>query len=300
VVEQLESRVAVVTGAASGLGRALASELAGAGCRLVVADVEESALADCAEQLSRSAADCVPVVTDVADAESVRSLAQAAVERFDAVHVLCNAAGVSARRPITGMALEDWRWVIDVDLWGVIHGVHHFLPILLEQEEAHIVNVASMAGLLAFPMGAPYNAAKAAVVALSETLFHELTLLRARVGVTVVCLGGLQTRFLESERNRPSTLQPRHRPMLATTPLFEEINNRSRVLIEAEGMPPEEAAARVVSAVSNGEFYVLTHDIFRPAIEERTRNILSGRSPSLVAVSMPPEAAPTSPPGGAT
>jgi NAD(P)-dependent dehydrogenase (short-subunit alcohol dehydrogenase family) len=169
-VEQLESRVAVVTGAASGLGRALASELAAAGCRLVLADVEESALADCAEHLRRLGADCLPIVTDVADAGSVLALAHATIERFGAVHVLCNSAGVSARRPVTGMALEDWKWVIDVDLWGVIHGVHHFLPILLEQDEAHIVNVASMAGLLAFPMGAPYNAAKAAVVSLSETV----------------------------------------------------------------------------------------------------------------------------------
>jgi NAD(P)-dependent dehydrogenase (short-subunit alcohol dehydrogenase family) len=296
-VEQLESRVAVVTGAASGLGRALASELAAAGCRLVVSDVEESALADCAEHLRRLGADCLPIVTDVADAGSVLALAHATVERFGAVHVLCNSAGVSARRPVTGMALEDWRWVIDVDLWGVIHGVHHFLPILLEQDEAHIVNVASMAGLLAFPMGAPYNAAKAAVVALSETLFQELTLLGARVGVTVVCPGGLQTRFLESERNRPPALQPRHRPDLRTTPVFDEINCRSRVLIEKEGMPPQEAAARVVNAVMTGEFYVLTHDIFRPAIEERTRNILAGRSPSLVGVSMPPKPAPAGPAG---
>src|SRR6202035_2112962 len=186
-MQRITGRVVVVTGAASGLGRALAESFGSGGCRVVLADVEEAALEEATEDLTSKGIECLGVITDVADPASVERLAAASVDRFGAVHILCNNAGVSARRPIVNSSLDDYAWVLGVVLWGCIHGIQSFLPILMAQDEAHIVNTSSMAGLLAFPMGAPYNAGKAAVVALSETLDQELRLLKSSVGVSVVC-----------------------------------------------------------------------------------------------------------------
>jgi NAD(P)-dependent dehydrogenase (short-subunit alcohol dehydrogenase family) len=287
-MNRLEGRVIVVTGAASGIGRSLALAFGRAGCRVVVADIEQEALDESRRELATLGCECLAVVTDVADAQSVKALAARAIEHFGRVHVLCNSAGVSARRAITDMALDDWRWVIGVDLWGVIHGIHAFLPVLLDQDEAHVVNVSSMAGLLPFVLGAPYNAAKAGVVAISETLYQEMELLGANVGVSVVCPGGVRTRFLDSERNRPESLQPTARSQLAPSVAFDEINAGARQLIESEGMDPNDVADLVVEAVRSRTFYVLSHrDEYRRAIEERTQDILLGRPPSPVVVEKP-------------
>ncbi len=281
----LKGRVAVVTGAASGLGQALAAGLGAEGCRVVLADIEEEALRRASAELTERGVECASVVTDVSDAGSVENLAAAAVQRFGAVHILCNNAGVSARRPMIGSTLDDYRWVIGVVLWGCIHGLQSFLPVLLEQDEAHIVNTSSMAGLLAFPMGGPYNAAKAGVVSLSETLHQELRMLDSSVGVSVVCPGGIKTRFLSSSRNRPDSLRSSADP--ASLPsVFAEVNDHARHLIEESGMAPEEVAAVTIEAVKNGTFYVLPHrELYEGALRARLDHLLHGTPPPTPRVS---------------
>jgi NADP-dependent 3-hydroxy acid dehydrogenase YdfG len=150
-MQQLDGRVAVVTGAASGIGRALAAALGARGCRVALADIEAGALDDTRRELEATGIDCSAIVTDVSDAGSVRRLRNAVLERFGAVHVLCNNAGVSRRGPISDVSLDDWAWTLGVNLWGVIHGLDAFLDILVAQDEAHVVNTASVAGLLAPP-----------------------------------------------------------------------------------------------------------------------------------------------------
>jgi NAD(P)-dependent dehydrogenase (short-subunit alcohol dehydrogenase family) len=197
--------VAVVTGAASGIGAALGQSFAAAGCAVVLADVDADALAAVAGNID---AHVLAVVTDVSDATSVEHLADEAFARFGGVDVLCNNAGVSTFNPLIAQTLDDWRWVLGVNLWGVIHGIHTFLPRLLEQgRPAHIVNTSSLAGLASgLPQLGPYNVSKVGVVALSETLRMELAMSGAPIGVSVLCPGSTGTRILESERNRPAHL----------------------------------------------------------------------------------------------
>lgn len=208
-MERLEGRVAVVTGAAGGIGRALAETLLGEGMSVVMADVEADTLTSAADALA-STGEVLAVPTDVADAASVDALAAAALERFGAVHLVCNNAGVSgtfARSWVT--APEDWRWVFDVNVWGVINGIRTFVPILLEQEEGHVVNTGSAACFDALPGMAAYAASKHALLGISEALRRELVAAGGTVGVSVFIPGGnISTRILESERNWPDRLGP--------------------------------------------------------------------------------------------
>jgi NAD(P)-dependent dehydrogenase (short-subunit alcohol dehydrogenase family) len=283
-VHRWDGRVAVVTGAASGIGRALASAFAAKGCRVVLADVERPALDDAAAELAGTGVDCFAVPTDVSDAAAVGRLRDATLARYGAAHVLCNNAGVSRRGALVDQALEDWRWTLGVNLWGVVHGLHAFLPVLQAQDEAHVVNTASIAGLLAFPMGGPYNASKHAIVGLTETLALELRAAGSRVGVSLLCPGAVRTRITEAERNRPPALA---RPVAAgaTPPVVAELerqNELTRALI-AGGRDPSAIAAEVLDAIEHDRFYVLTHrDEFAAEIEARTRRMLAGEAPQPV------------------
>jgi NAD(P)-dependent dehydrogenase (short-subunit alcohol dehydrogenase family) len=197
-------RVAVITGAASGIGLGLAERLAAEGMRVVMADVEEPALMAAAEKLAASGADVLPVVTDVADAASVERLRDAAVAAYGAVHLLCNNAGVGGPHgPIWECPPGEWDWVLGVNLGGVINGIRSFMPLLLAQDAAHVLNTSSIFGVFAGALG-PYGISKHAVAALTETLYFSLRNLGVtHVGVSVLCPGAVQTNFGTSARNRP-------------------------------------------------------------------------------------------------
>ena len=196
-------RVAVVTGAGSGIGLSLARRFADAGMRVTLADLDEAALDEAVTDLREAGGKVTGLVTDVSDAASVQRLADETVSAYGAVHVLCNNAGVGGGGPLTEVSLERWRWILDVNLWGVIHGVRAFLPLMMAQGEGHIVNTASSAGLTGTAFMGPYCTSKFAVVGLSESLWHELAQLGSGVGVSVLCPGFVRTRIADSERSRP-------------------------------------------------------------------------------------------------
>jgi NAD(P)-dependent dehydrogenase (short-subunit alcohol dehydrogenase family) len=276
-MDNFRGKVAVITGAASGIGRALAEHAAREGMKVVLADIEEPALAETAETLKASGAAVLPVQTDVSQAEEVEALARKAWEAFGAVHLLCNNAGVAATGSVWESAREDWEWVLGVNLWGVLHGLRSFVPRMLEQDvECHVVNTASVAGLLCPPGLGAYNVSKHGVVALTETLYYELAQRQTKVKVSVLCPGFVNTRIHDAARNRPSALR-------VEQPWSEEqeaIQASIQARLEA-GMPPAEVASHVFAAIREGKFYILTHPEFKEALRTRMGDILMDRSPTI-------------------
>jgi NAD(P)-dependent dehydrogenase (short-subunit alcohol dehydrogenase family) len=272
-MEDLQGKVAVITGGASGIGRAVADRAAAEGMKIVLGDIEEGPLKEAVDELTGAGAEALGVVTDVADLASVQALRDGALDRFSAVHLVHNNAGIGLGGPIWEVREEDWRWIIGVNLWGVIHGVATFTPLLLEQGEGHIVNTASIAGLIAAPFLGPYNATKQAVVALSETLFKDLQAVGATVGVSVLCPGFVQTRIAESERNRPDWAP--ERDVDGAAALRGVVQN-----MVAGGIAPAGVADRVIDAVRTDTFYILTHPELDVALTTRFDDIVQGRQPS--------------------
>ena len=278
-MKELRGKVAVVTGAASGIGRALAARFAAEGMKVVLADVEGSALVKAESELRAGGATVLAVATDVARAEAVEALRGAhARARSARVHVLCNNAGVFASGLSWERPLADWEWVLGVNLWGVIHGVRTFVPIMLRQgSEAHVVNTASVAGLVSGPFSAPYNVSKYGVVALSESLHYELALVGAQVKVSVLCPGWVNTRIADCERNRPAAFARAARPLSEAEQAMEQIGRQ----MLAAGVAPERVAELVLAAVRDERFYVLTHPEFDTAIRMRMEDVLGRRTPIL-------------------
>ena len=273
-MENLHDRVAVVTGAGSGIGRALAERFAGEGMRLVLADVEEAPLARAAEELRTAGAKVITVPTDVSRPDQVEALAERSFHTFGAVHVLCNNAGVGGGGLSWEASLQDWEWVLGVNLWGVVHGVRAFVPRMIAGgEEGHVVNTASVAGLLTAPGMGPYNVSKFGVVALSETMHQEFAAVGTKLRVSVLCPAWVRTRINESERNRPAGLEAR-----PTSPQTEAMRQMVGALLDA-GMDPADVAAQVVDAIRAGRFYVLTHPDFTPLVRARMEGLLEGRNP---------------------
>jgi NAD(P)-dependent dehydrogenase (short-subunit alcohol dehydrogenase family) len=278
-MKEFTGKVAVVTGAASGIGRGLAERCAREGMKVVLADVDETALAEAERELKEAGAEVIAVRTDVSKAEDVEALAQSALGAFGAVHLLFNNAGVGAGTTVWESTLEDWQWVLGVNLWGVIHGVRTFVPLMLKQgDECHIVNTSSMAGLVSGPALGVYKVTKHGVVSLSETLSCELTLMRANVKVSVLCPAGVNTRVMESERNRPAELQNAPAEESAH-PAVVQAEAMLRRLVAA-GMSPAEVAAAVFDAIREERFYILTHEDWKPLVRKRMDDILLGRNPT--------------------
>jgi NAD(P)-dependent dehydrogenase (short-subunit alcohol dehydrogenase family) len=247
---KLESgQVAVVTGAASGIGAALARACAGRGMRVVLADVRPAQLAETARDLETEGADVLAVPTDVTDAAAVQALADAAFDHFGRADLVCNNAGVvGPQRPMWEQGPEVWRWLIDVSLMGVVHGVHAFVPRLIARGSGHVLNTASIGGLISLPDLAPYAAAKHAVVALTETLREELRRFAPGVGATVLCPGFVDTPLaLSSEQTRPAGVEGRKTPQLAA-------EARAHAALTAD-----QVAAAALAGVESDRAHVLSH-----------------------------------------
>jgi NAD(P)-dependent dehydrogenase (short-subunit alcohol dehydrogenase family) len=276
-VKEFNGRVAVITGGASGIGRGLAERFAREGMKIVIGDIEQPALDQAVAELGQSGADCAGVRCDVSEYAEVERLAGAAYDKFGAVHILCNNAGVSSQAaPSWAQTEADWRWVLGVNLWGVIHGIRAFVPRMLDQaSEGHIVNTASLAGLLSFPYGAPYNVSKFGVVALTEALHFELAIAQSKLKTSVLCPASVSTRILDSARNRPPELSNPREPQIdeAWAEAF-----RARL---AEGLTPETVAERVFEAVRDEQLYIWTHPEYKPAVRMRMEEVVEGRNPDI-------------------
>jgi NAD(P)-dependent dehydrogenase (short-subunit alcohol dehydrogenase family) len=266
-------KVAVVTGAASGIGRALAEAFAGAGSAVVVADLDGADAEAVAAGIRSSGGEAEAMTVNVADAAAVERLAAATVERFGRVDVLCNNAGVSTFNLLRDQTLNDWRWVFGVNLWGVVHGLQSFVPIMRSQgTPGHIVNTASIAGLLSgVAFIGPYAATKVAVVSISETLLQELAIDQTPIGVSVLCPSSVDTRVMESERGRPPELGVEHR-----TEVAESVRVSIRDSFTGPtGLTPAEVADRTLGAIRAGRFWIITHPGERPAVEARVAGMLA-------------------------
>ncbi|MBL8150238.1 MAG: SDR family NAD(P)-dependent oxidoreductase [Blastocatellia bacterium] len=275
-MKEFKDKVAVVTGGASGIGRAIVEKCLKEEMKVVIADVEEKVLRKTEQELKAEGGKLLAVVTDVSKASDIEALADKTLEAFGSADLLCNNAGVGGGTTIWESSLSDWEWVMGVNLWGVIYGVRTFVPIMLEQgREAHIVNTASMAGLINHANTGIYNLTKHAVVSLSETLHHELAERNSKVKVSVLCPGLVKTQILDSARNRPANIE---NPLQMSAEEQKRYQAWSQAL--QNSMPPEKIADAVMQAVREEKFYILTHQKMKPMIEARMQEILQERNPT--------------------
>ena len=275
-MRDLSGRVAVVTGGASGIGRGMGEAFLERGMKVVLADVEADALSATVAELRERGGEIVGVECDVSNSESVERLRDESLSHFGAVHVLCNNAGVAggAGGATWEAPQADWDWVIGVNLMGVIYGIRHFVPVMIDQgAPAHVVNTASMAGLV-HGMGI-YGVTKHAVVALSESMFSELKAAGHSIGVSVLCPGWVRTRILESERNRPEAPRPDPGPL---RPEAEVIRQVIEKFIE-EGLDPADVGRLVADSIESDRFYVLPHSQWMNVVENRMQRILAQEDP---------------------
>ena len=278
-MESFSGKTAVVTGAASGIGFALAERFAREGMRVVLADIEEAALDSAVAKITDTGAEAIAVVTDVSKAADVSALAERARSEFGGVHVACNNAGVFAGGLLWEESLADYQWLMDVNIWGVIHGIRTFIPIMLEQDtECHLVNTASMAALCAMPFAGIYHMTKHAVLALSESLHHELEVTSEKVKVSVLCPELIKTGIGTCERNRPTQYSKPGDIVEsdARQLVLDSINEGIETAID-----PSVMAERVIAAIRSGTFYILSEDGWRETAHQRMDDIRTGQNPVL-------------------
>ncbi|MBW5470957.1 SDR family NAD(P)-dependent oxidoreductase [Brevibacillus formosus] len=280
-MNQFENKVAVITGAASGIGRALAMRCAEEQMKVVLADVEVSALQQVEQELQSAGATVLAIVTDVGKEKDIQTLAQKTLDSFGAVHLLFNNAGVGAGSTIWQSTLADWQWVMNVNLWGAIHATQVFVPMMLKQgTECHIVNTASLAGLESGPGNSIYRVSKHALVSLSETLYHELKMIQSKIGVSVLCPGFVQTQICDAHRNRPAEYS-KPGDIVEPSPMTTAIDQFIRSGVE-QGMSPKEVADHTFLAIKSNRFYILPDPSYKETVRQRMEDILNQHNPTFV------------------
>lgn len=264
--------MAVVTGAASGIGKGMAQRFAKEGMKVVMADVEKEALANAETELKKDGGQVSSFLCDVSDPKQVEGLAKHARETFGAVDILCNNAGVSSGGLLWDTPLDEWKWVIGVNLWGVIHGIHYFVPDMIKQgTPGHVVNTSSILGLVVGPFLGVYQTTKHAVLGVSETLHHELNMMQSKIKVSVLCPAAVNTKIAEAGRNRPAALGGASKGA--------GILAGAGTAMLANGMSPEKIADQVFDAIQNEKFFILTHPEMDEAIRTRWDNVVNRKNP---------------------
>jgi NAD(P)-dependent dehydrogenase (short-subunit alcohol dehydrogenase family) len=278
-MQSFEGKTAVVTGAASGIGRALAERFSAAGMQVVLADIERDALDSAVRELEEKQRRVIGVVTNTMEEDSVRALAERAIAELGKVHILCNNAGVASltefQTPIWEVSANDWEWVMGVNFWGVLHGIRAFLPHMIAHGEAgHVLNTASLAALL--PAGGTYGVSKHAVLSLSETLLRDLKTRNIDIGVSVLCPGFVNTNIFTAERNRPQELGH------VDLNQFGDMLRMGRAMMEQQGKKPEDIAEQVFQSVRERRFYILPHEELDSAVRDRTDRVLARTEPAYI------------------
>jgi len=277
-----KNQVAVITGAANGIGFGIAERCAQEGLKIVLSDIETEALAKAEHKLRAAGADVISVQTDVSKAQEVEKLAQKTIDAFGKVNFIFNNAGVSGG---TGNSWErtqsDWEWTLGVNLWGVIHGIRTFVPIMLEQDtECYVINTASTAALISMPGEVIYSASKHAIISMSETLHLELEQIESKIKVAVICPFLVNTKIITSERNRPKTQQNQTKQ----APKAQEdapVDDAWAKALE-QGQSPAELANCVFQAIREDKFYIIPDPAMKPMAESRMQDIMQERNPSNV------------------
>jgi|AntAceMinimDraft_11_1070367.scaffolds.fasta_scaffold00741_12 NAD(P)-dependent dehydrogenase (short-subunit alcohol dehydrogenase family) len=278
-MKNFENKTAVITGGASGIGRAMGELFLSKGMNVVLADIEQKALDATVKALAADGGKCIGVVTDVSKADAVQALADAAIAEFGAIHVVCNNAGVFAGGLLWEQSLADFQWQLEVNVWGVIHGIRTFVPIMAAQDgECHIVNTASMAAVTAMPYSGIYHMTKHSVLAVSESLYHELSFHAPNVKVSVLCPEAINTGIAASERNRPDGYRRDG----------DIVESDARALVSqaltdsvAGGIGPDVMAQRVFDAIVDERFYILSDEAWRESANVRLEDIRLGRNPTF-------------------
>ena len=281
-MREFEGKTAVVTGAASGMGRAFAERFARAGMHVVLADIEEEALKTAVRELEQEEHRVIGVVTNTMSRDSMQALARRAIDEFGKVHIVCNNAGVTSRgdagaagrRGVWEIPQSDWDWLVGVNFWGVLYGLQVFIPHMLEHgEEGHIVNTASLAGLI--PGGGAYGVTKHGVLALSEGLYRDLKARDARIGASVLCPGFVNTGIFKAERNRPEEFASG----------LPESNAGARANIDSvlqHAKQPAEIAEIVFEAIQSDRFYILPHPAWDEIVRSRVEHVLAREAPLVL------------------
>lgn len=277
-MREFKNKVAVITGAANGIGFGIAERCAQLGMKVVLAGINAENLAAAEERLRSTGTTLLCVRTDVSKREEVEALAQKTLEAFGAVHLLVNNAGVAAGSSAWESTWEEWEWVMNVNLWGVLYGVKVFTPLMLAQDsEAHIINVASVAGFLPDHPCAPYQVTKHAVVSLSENMYYSLAEQNSKVKVSVLCPGWVKTEILKSERNRPAELK--NKPGSVADKRKRVDSYREMQAAIEQGISVQELTDYVFTALEHEQLYILSHSEVTPFIKERMDNILQQKNP---------------------